>query len=85
MELINGGGVGILPCPPLQPSGTFMALLFGQLPCGYSLTAPTSCLSSLFTFKCHHYCVACTLQSAQEAGPVSSLQLVLGEGSSPSS
>lgn len=38
-----------------------------------------------FTFKCHHYCVPWALLSAQEAGLVFSLQLVLKAGSSPSS
>lgn len=40
------------------------------------------CLS--FTFKCHHHCVPWAILSAQEAGPVFSLQLVLRAGSSSS-
>lgn len=31
-------------------------------------------------FKCHHHCVPCVFLLAQEAGPVFSLQLVLGAG-----
>lgn len=79
-----GEGSAIQPYAQCIHLVTFMMLLFGQLPFGSSLAAPTSCLSSPFTFECHHYCVPCAFLLAQEAGPAFSLQLVLGAGSSPS-
>jgi hypothetical protein len=48
-------------------------LHFGPLPLGSSPLPQ-------FTFKCHSHCPPLVLLSAQEAGPVSSLQLVLGTG-----
>lgn len=79
MEFLRGRGRKWHPAlPSCSHLVTFMMLLFGQQPFGYSSTAPTLCLSSLFTFKCHSYCTLCVLASAQEAGPVFSLQLVLG-------
>jgi hypothetical protein len=54
-----GEGSAIPPCAQCIHLVTFRMLLFGPLPFGYSPAAPTSCLSSLFTFKCHHHCSLC--------------------------
>lgn len=62
--------------PPLHCSHlvTFMMLLFGQQPFDYSPMAPTLCLSSLLNVTV----TVLPVHLCQEAGPVFSLQLVLG-------
>lgn len=50
---LQGAGEGSTtqPCARCIHLVTFMVLLIGPLPLGYSLAAPTSHLSSLFTFN----------------------------------
>lgn len=77
----SGGGVGSGLQPSLRrsPSGHLDdPCLWTAAPWPPPGCSPRLCISA--SLDCHSYCTPCLFSSAQEAGPASSLRLVLGTG-----